>query len=45
MWGSIWDGVLETGGELLTDVTDLGKDWLGVKIENEALLVEWSDSE
>ncbi|OUJ21334.1 hypothetical protein BTO19_26925, partial [Vibrio parahaemolyticus] len=19
MWGSIWDGVLETGGELLTD--------------------------
>ncbi|TOE88664.1 hypothetical protein CGJ33_24595, partial [Vibrio parahaemolyticus] len=36
MWGSIWDGVLETGGELLTDVTDLGKDWLGVKIENEA---------
>ncbi|TNZ33439.1 hypothetical protein CGK48_24300, partial [Vibrio parahaemolyticus] len=24
MWGSIWDGVLETGGELLTDVTDLG---------------------
>ncbi|HFI9409586.1 TPA: hypothetical protein ACGSTO_000790 [Vibrio parahaemolyticus] len=43
MWGSIWDGVLETGGELLTDVTDLGKDWLGVKIENEAQRVESSN--
>ncbi|EIU7735831.1 hypothetical protein CBX98_00350 [Vibrio sp. T9] len=43
MWGSIWDGVLETGGELMTDVTDLGKDWLGVKIENEADRVQSSN--
>ncbi|KOY43465.1 hypothetical protein ACX03_21860 [Vibrio parahaemolyticus] len=43
MWGSIWDGVLETGGELMADVTDLGKDWLGVKIENEADRVQSSN--
>ncbi|MCG6281494.1 hypothetical protein [Vibrio diabolicus] len=43
MWGSIWDGVLETGGELMTDVTDFGKDWLGVKIDKEADRVQSSN--
>ncbi|EKM32457.1 MULTISPECIES: hypothetical protein [Vibrio] len=42
-WGGIWDGVLETGGELLTDVTDIGKDWLGIKLQNEAQRVESSN--
>ncbi|MGR5324111.1 hypothetical protein ACP3VW_09670 [Vibrio sp. DNB22_17_1] len=43
MWGDVWEGVLETGGELLTDVTNLGKDWLGIKLQNEAQRVESSN--
>ncbi|KIP69316.1 hypothetical protein SN10_17150 [Vibrio harveyi] len=42
-WGGVWDGVLEAGGELLTDVTDIGKDWLGIKLQNEAQRVESSN--
>ncbi|MDV6251070.1 hypothetical protein [Vibrio sp. EA2] len=42
-WGSVWDGILESGGELLTDVTDIGTDWLGVKVQNEAKRVESSN--
>ncbi|WP_243978179.1 hypothetical protein [Vibrio natriegens] len=42
-WGSIWDGFLETGGELLTDVTDIGTDWLSNKLQHEADRVESSN--
>lgn len=41
--GNWWDGILETGGELFNDVTDLGKDWLGNKLQNEANRVESSN--
>ncbi len=43
MWGDFWDGVLESGGELINDVTEIGSDWLGVKVQNEAKRVESSN--
>lgn len=42
-WDALWGGVLESGGELLNDVTDIGTNWLGIKVENEAKRVESSN--